>query len=67
MDVRRLFDRMPGGREHLKLGVAYLEHLADRSSALEASFNVAIMSPDAIMMAAAEARRLGFMPSGKVV
>jgi hypothetical protein len=62
VEVRELFHRMPGGRDNLKLGVAFLENLADRNPALEASFNVAIMSADTILMAAAEAKRLGFRP-----
>lgn len=65
VQVRDLFHRMPGGRDNLKLGVAYLEHLADKSPALDAAFNVAIMSPDTILMAASEAKRLGFKPPGK--
>jgi hypothetical protein len=62
VEVRELFHRMPGGRDSLKLGVAYLEHLADKSPALDAAFNVAIMSADTILMAAAEAKRLNFQP-----
>ncbi|MDP2800803.1 MAG: hypothetical protein Q8O26_02870 [Phreatobacter sp.] len=62
VEVRELFHRMPGGRDNLKLGVAYLEYLADKSPALDASFNVAIMSADTILMAASEAKRLGFRP-----
>jgi hypothetical protein len=62
VEVRELFHRMPGGRDNLKLGVAYLEHLADKSPALDAAFNVAIMSADTILMAAAEAKRLNFRP-----
>ncbi len=62
VEIRELFHRVPGGRENLKLGVAYLEHLADKSPALDAAFNAAIMSADTILMAASEAKRLKFQP-----
>lgn len=62
LEVRDFFDRQPGGRERMLLGVKFMESLADKNPALEAALNTAVMSENAIHMAASEAERLGFKP-----
>ena len=59
-EVRQFFARQPGGLDELRLAVAFGESLVAKDARLQASFDAAILSEDALFSLAAEARRLGF-------
>lgn len=60
VEVRSFFERQQNGLADLKLAVAFGESLVAKDARLQASFDAAILSENAIHALAGEARRLGF-------